>query len=99
MRPGWNFQADIALRVETYGRRYIGETSPTATEIANGEFVDAMLRILSVTYGDLRQVDDFVDICRPYNDLSYNEIPPEAAQAIFNDFERLMDEYKKRSVE
>lgn len=98
MESNWNFQGYIALPIERYGRKYIGESFPTASTIADGEFVDAMLQILLITYGDLKQVSDFVEQCNEYDGLSYNNIPQDVAISLFRDFERLIREYEKREA-
>ena len=99
MRPEWNFQGYIAEPLEGYARKYIGSTSVSADSIACGEFVSTMLSILSVAYGDLKKLSDFVEKCEPYDGLSYNDIPKEAADSLFNDFKRLMDNYESRRME
>ena len=99
MRPEWNFRGYIAVPLERYARKYIGSTSPSADSIACGEFVSTMLSILSVTYGDLKKLSDFVERCEPYDKLSYNHISKEDAVSLFNDFKRLMNDYERRGME
>lgn len=103
MRDGWNFQNDIALRIERYGRKYVHGEFPTASTIADGEFVDAMLGILSTIYSDLNQLSDFVERCHIFDGKSYNDIEKEGmtenAIELFQDFERLIDNYEKRMAE
>lgn len=95
MEQGWNFQGHIALPLEHYGRKYIGGSFPDASEIAGGEFADAMLSVLSIVYGDLKQVSDFAKQCDALHGMSCNDIPSETAAALFQDFERLIKSHER----
>ena len=99
MKSEWSFQDYIAVPLEMYVRKYIGSTSISADSVACGEFVSTMLSILSVTYGDLKQLNDFVEKCEPYDGLSYNDIPKEIADSLFSDFKWLMNNYENRRME
>ena len=55
-----------------------------------------MLLILSVTYGNWDELSDFIGQCEPYVNQSYNDIPPEVADSIFNEFKRLITNYESR---
>ena len=44
----WNFHGYIAVPLEAYGRRIIGQTFHTADETERTEFVNAMFQILSI---------------------------------------------------
>jgi len=85
----WNFHNYIALPLEEYGKNYIGSSCKTADEIECGEFVDAMLSILSVKFGSLKEIPAFVDLCRDYEDLPASKIPKEKAIELFDEFKRL----------
>lgn len=86
---GWNFHSHIALPLETYGKQCIGQSFYTADEIESGNFVDAMLQILSIEYSDLSSVNDFIESCSIYSELSANEIPKEKSMELFKEFERI----------
>ena len=86
----WNFHGYIALPLEEYGRVYFGGLRITADEIEGGDFVDAMLSILSVKFGDLKDIPDFIFLCEEYADLPGSKIPKEKAIEIFKEFERLV---------
>lgn len=90
MRNGWNFHADISVPLENYGKHFIGETCIGADEIEGGQFVDAMLQILSAVYGSLLEVVEFVDCCRDYAGMPALNIPKETADELFADFKRLL---------
>ena len=87
----WNFHGYIAIPLEEYGKAYFGNAGRTADEIECGEFVDTMLSILSVKYGSLDGLSEFVDRCREYEDLPASKIPKDRAQNIFLEFEKLIN--------
>lgn len=86
----WNFHGHIAVPLEHYGKTLIGETFYTADEIEHGEFVDAMLEVLSAEYGGLEAVNEFVKVSSIYASLPANRIRQKAAVEIFDDFKRLI---------
>lgn len=96
MNEVWNFHNYIAVPLEMYGRKYIGETFLSADEIETGEFVNTMLLILSVTYGDLKKVSDFVEQCKVYSDLNGSDIPVDISKTLFSDFQELMKCYENK---
>lgn len=87
----WNFHGYIALPLEKYGRDYIGSSCKTATEIECGEFVNAMFSILTIKFGNLKSIPDFVFSCEDYADLPASKIPKEKAIEIFKEFKRLVN--------
>ena len=98
MEPEWNFQAYIAVPLERYAKKYIGSTSISADSIACEEFVPTMLSILSLTYGNSKELINFAGQCEPYDGLSYNDIPKETADSLFSDFDQLMKIYESRGL-
>lgn len=88
---GWNFHGHIAIPLEEYGKIYIGSSCRTTNEIEQGEFVDAMLAILCMKFGTLEDVKSFVDQCRWYDRKKASEIPREEAQAVYDEFIRLVN--------
>ena len=86
----WNFHGYIALPLEEYGKKHLGSSCRTADEIEGGDFVDAMLSILSVKFGDLKDIPDFIILCEEYVNLPASKIPKEKAIEIFKEFERLV---------
>jgi len=91
----WSFHNCIALPLEEYGKAYIGSSCKSADEIECGEFVNSMMSILSVKFGALKEVPDFVDLCRAYVDIPASKIPKEKAIELFNEFKRL-EQLRKR---
>ncbi len=87
----WNFHNYIALPLEVYGKTYIGNSCRTATEIECGDFVNAMFSILSIKFGDLKGIPDFVVLCADYADLPASKIPKEITIKLFEEFERLVN--------
>ena len=87
----WNFHNYIALPLEEYGKEFVGNSCKTADEIETCEFVDAMLSILSINFGSLNDIPDFVDMCRDYEDLPASKIPKEKAIDLFEEFRRLVN--------
>lgn len=87
----WNFHNYIALPLEEHGKAYIGSSCKSADEIECGEFVNAMFAILSIKLGSLKEIPDFVDLCRCYEDLPASKIPKEKAIELFTEFERLVN--------
>ncbi len=87
----WNFHGYVALQLENYVKKYVGETYRTAYEIENGEFVDVMITVLKVRYGfDNSDLDEFKSMCNEYYDLPASQIPDEVAKELFEEFERLI---------
>lgn len=86
----WNFHGFIALPLEEYGKMYIGSSCKTADEIEYGEFVNAMFSILSIKFGDLKGIPNFVFLCEDYADLPASKIPKEKAIKMYEEFERLI---------
>ena len=89
---GWNFHNYIAIPLEEHSRKYVGQSHITADEIEAGEFVAAMLQVLSAKYGDLKEVREFIEDIRRYADLPAREIPEETAKRLFKDFKLLLQE-------
>ena len=73
---------------------YIGRSCKIADEIDCGEFVDAMFSILSIKFGDLKGIPDFVFLCEDYADLPASKIPKEKAIKMFEEFERLVKQQR-----
>lgn len=90
MDEHWNFHNFIAVPLETYSRTYLGATHVTADNIDLGAFVDTMLKILTVAYGNAEEQKDFRASCRKYAGLSYHEIPDEISKDLFERFENLL---------
>ena len=86
----WNFHNYIALPLEQYGKTYIGSLSRTADEIEAGEFIDVMLSILSIKFGGLKDIEDFVALCKNYVDVPASTIPKEKVIEIFEEFKMLV---------
>ena len=87
----WNFHGYVALPLEKYGRRYMGNAFEKADAIANGDFVNAMFSILSIKFGTLKELPDFVSLCKEYIDLPESKIPQEIAVEMFDEFKRLIE--------
>lgn len=90
MNEAWNFRGYIAVPLEAYSRRIIGGTYDSADAIENGEFVDAMLKILSIEFNGLEEIKEFVDKCRDYEEKSASQIPNEIAKELFEEFEQIL---------
>lgn len=90
MKEQWNFHNYVAIPLENYSRKYIGNNHTTADDIDNGEFVDTMLSVLLVVYGNFDDLEKFVDDCRNYDKLPHEKIPDSVAKELFADFERLV---------
>lgn len=88
----WNFHGYIALPLEEYGKRYIGCSCRTADEIECGEFVDAMFSILSIKFGSLKDIPDFVYLCEDYANMPASKIPKEKSIEMFEEFKRLVNQ-------
>ena len=86
----WNFHGHIALPLEEYGKIYIGSSCRTADEIECGKFVDTMLSILSIKFGSLKDLSDFVFLCENYSDMPASNISKEKAIEIFDEFKRIL---------
>lgn len=87
----WNFHGYIALPLEEYGSVYFGDSRITADEIECGEFVDAMFSILSIKFGNLNSIPEFVSLCDDYAKKSASNIPKEKAIEIYDEFVRLVN--------
>jgi len=87
----WNFRGYIALPLEEYGRVYFGDSRITADEIECGKFVDAMFSILSIKFGSLKDIPDFVCLCEDYADMQMSKIPKEKATEMFKEFKRILN--------
>lgn len=87
----WNFHGYIALPLEEYGKAYIGSSCKTADEIECGEFIDVMLSILSIKFGSLKDIPDFVVLCEDYADMPVSKIPKEKTTEMFKEFKRLIN--------
>lgn len=90
MKEQWNFHNYVAIPLENYSRKYIGNNHTTADDIDTVEFVDTMLSILLVVYGNFDDLGAFVDACQNYGKLPHSKIPDSVAQELFADFERLV---------
>lgn len=88
----WNFHGYIALPLEEYGKMYIGSSCKTADEIECGEFVEAMFSILSIKFGSLKDISDFVFLCEDYADMPASRIPKEKTTEMFEEFKRLVNQ-------
>ncbi len=86
----WNFHGHIAIPLEECGKAYFGSSCKTADEIECGEFVDTMLSVLSMKYGSLDSLKNFVDQCRICEDLPASKIPADEAIDLFEQFKQLM---------
>lgn len=87
----WNFHGYIALPLEEFGRGYYGDSRITADEIECGKFVDAMFSMLSIKFGSLKDIPDFVRLCEDYADMPVSKIPKEKAIEMFKEFNRLIN--------
>lgn len=86
----WNFHNYIAVPLENYCRKHIGNNWRTANDIANGEFVNVMFTIIQNEFGTLKDVSAFVEMCNDFANLTAKQIPSDKAQEIFNEFKRIM---------
>lgn len=86
----WNFHGYIAVPLEEYGKIYIGSSCRTADEIESGEFVDAMFSILSIKFGNLKEISDFVFLCEDYVDTPASQIPKNKTIEMFEEFKRII---------
>lgn len=86
----WNFHGYIALPLETTGRSIMGSTFFSADDIECGAFAEAMLSILSIRYGSLKELGDFVERCKDWYDMPAREIPEETVKELFQEFQRLL---------
>lgn len=87
----WNFHGYIAVPLEEYGKMYIGSSCRTADEIECGEFVDSMFSILSIKFGSLNDIPDFIALCEDYVDLPASKVSKEKAIEMFKEFKRLVN--------
>lgn len=90
MDEQWNFHNYIAVPLETYSRKYIGIQHTTADDIDLGAFVENMLDVLGVVYGDFDELVAFVDVCREYEGRSHHDIPDDVSKKLFEEFQRLI---------
>lgn len=90
MEEHWNFHNFIAIPLEEYSRKYIGNQHTTADDIDRDAFVSTMINVLLVVYGSFDNLKEFVDACRPYDGLSHNAIPDDVSRELFADFKRLI---------
>ncbi len=91
MIENWNFHGYVAIPLEVYSRKYIGETTyDSANAIENGEFVNAMFKILSVEFNGLDEIKEFVDKCRDYEGKLASQIPIETAIDLFDEFKQIL---------
>ena len=88
----WNFHGYIALPLEEYGRVYFADSRITADEIECGRYVDAMFSMLSIKFGSLKDIPDFVWLCENYADIPASKIPKEKSIEIFEEFKRLINQ-------
>lgn len=86
----WNFHGYIAVPLEEYGKTYIGSSCKTADEIECGEFVDAMFSILSIKFGSLKDIPNFVFLCEDYADMPASKIPQDKIIEMFEEFKRII---------
>lgn len=90
MEENWNFHTFIAVPLEQIGKSIVGSSFLTADEIDNGQFVDAMLLVLSILYGN-EKINDFYDCCRSFDRINGREMDKDEVEALFSDFKRLVD--------
>ena len=98
MKDGWNFHGWIAVPLERYGHKYIGDSFFSADEIATGAFVEAMLQILSAAYGNLDKVCTFVEQCNLYQSQHDMSDSNECAMTLFREFENLLRLYENIAI-
>ena len=87
----WKFRFDIALPLESYGKKIIGESCSSADEIMNGGYIDTMLQILSIVYGRFDEIRAFAELCDSLKSLTVNELEQSQAEKVFNEFKRLLN--------
>lgn len=91
MTEVWNFHDFIAMDIERYANKYVYNGFKSASDIANGEFVDAMFEILEEKLGSLDDIRDFVEMSNEYDKVRGDDIPREKAEEIYNEFKRLVN--------
>lgn len=90
MEEHWNFHNFIAIPLEEYSRKYIGNQHTTADDIDRDAFVSTMINVLLVVYGSFEDLGTFVDACREYTGVSHHDIPEDVSKELFDDFRRLV---------
>lgn len=90
MCENWNYHTFVSIPLEDYGKKTIGRSFYSADDIDKGEFVDAMISILSFRFPNSETWKEFIDLCRPYTDVPLSKIGRENTIEIFEEFERLL---------
>lgn len=85
----WNYQGYVAVPLEYYGRRIVGETFMSADDIVIGGFSDAMIQILTALYSDPTPIDDFLGRCKVLKGMAIRQIGEETVKKLFDEFKTL----------
>lgn len=89
MKEVWDFHGYVAVPLEYYGRKVVGESFMSADSIALGGFADGMIQILSVLYPEPSQIYDFLIKCSSLKGLSARQIGNDSAREVFDEFKKL----------
>ena len=82
---------DIALPLETLGKKLFENCFMSSDDIETGGFVDAMTQILVHLYGNLDDMNEFKSMCNEIDGKSASDIDPIFAVELFNEFMRLVN--------
>ena len=94
MKEVWNFHGHVAVPLEYYGSRFIGEAFFSADEIEDGKFIEAMQKILLIVCNRSPETQSFIKKCKRYSDLPATKIPDEVSESLFSEFQGLIEPYK-----
>lgn len=99
IRNGWNFHGDIAIPLESIARECFGGIGRPVDKIYDADcieqysFAEVMISILrhrTSHYNDNVTIESFISRCSEYFGVSGNEIAPETADELFNEFRSLI---------
>ena len=104
LREGWSFKIDIANGLEHRVRKLYGYSDRPYGTIFDSDliemktFAECMILAIRKMSGytcDNEEVNTFVEKCGSYLGMPGNEIAPEKAQTLYDEFKKLQDSLKR----